>query len=67
MVALLASHTNAKFLTLVMDSLQIMTFNNGEAKLIVAASGGPKEIIRLMRASSYPKLVWTSVRLMKVR
>lgn len=66
MVTLLNTHQNAKFLTLVMDSLQIMTFNNSESKLIIAASGGPKEIIRLMRSSNYQKLIWTSVRLMKV-
>lgn len=66
MVALLNTHQNAKFLTLVMDSLQILAYNNSESKLIIAASGGPKEIIRLMRSSNYQKLIWTCVRLMKV-
>lgn len=66
MVTLLSTHQNAKFLTLVMDSLQILAYNNSESKLIIAASGGPKEIIRLMRSSNYQKLIWTCVRLMKV-
>lgn len=66
MVALLGNHQNAKFLTLVLDSLQILAYNNSESKLIIAASGGPKEIIRLMRSSNYQKLIWTCVRLMKV-
>lgn len=66
MVTLLSTHQNAKFLTLVMDSLQILAFSNSESKLIIAASGGPKEIIRLMRSSNYQKLIWTCVRLMKV-
>lgn len=66
MVALLATHQNAKFLALVLDSLQILAFNNSESKLIIAASGGPKELIRIMRSSNYQKLIWTCVRLMKV-
>lgn len=66
MVTLLGSNQNAKFLALVLDSLQILAFNNSESKLIIAASNGPKEIIRLMRSSNYQKLIWTCVRLMKV-
>ena len=66
MVALLSTHQNAKFLALVLDSLQILAFNNSESKLIIAASGGPKELIRLIRSSNYQKLIWTCVRLMKV-
>ncbi len=66
MVDLLSSNQNAKFLALVLDSLQILAFNNSESKLIIAASNGPKEIIRLMRSSNYQKLIWTCVRLMKV-
>ena len=66
MVALLTTHQNAKFLALVLDSLQILAFNNSESKLIIAASGGPKDLIRIMRSSNYQKLIWTCVRLMKV-
>lgn len=66
MVVLLTTNQNAKFLALVLDSLQILAFNNSESKLIIAASNGPKEIIRLMRSSNYQKLIWTCVRLMKV-
>ncbi len=66
MVGLLTTHQNAKFLALVLDSLQILAFNNSESKLIIAASGGPKDLIRIMRSSNYQKLIWTCVRLMKV-
>lgn len=66
MVALLSFHQNAKFLALVLDSLQILAFNNSESKLIIAASQGPKEIIRILCSTNYQKLIWTCVRLMKV-
>ena len=66
MVGLLSTHQNAKFLALVLDSLHILAFNNSESKLIIAASNGPKEVIRLLRSSNYLKLIWTCVRLMKV-
>jgi hypothetical protein len=59
-------HQNAKFLALIIDSLQILAYNNSETKLIIAASGVPKELVRILHSTDYTKLIWTCVRLMKV-
>lgn len=69
MVELLSSpHSskNPKFLAMVMDCLHILAFNNSEVKLVIQTSGGPQEIVRVMRMFNYHKLTWTCVRLMKV-
>lgn len=68
MVELLSAHhnKNVKFLAIVMDSLHILAFNNSEVKLVIQTSGGPQEIVRIMRTYNYQKLLWTCVRLMKV-
>ena len=62
----LLNHNNQKFLAILIDCLHILAFNNSESKLIIAASGGPKELVRIMMNSNYEKLLWTTVRLMKV-
>lgn len=69
MVELLAaphSNKNPKFLAMLMDCLHILAFNNSEVKLVIQTSGGPQQIVRIMQSSNYHKLIWTSVRLMKV-
>jgi catenin beta 1 len=35
-------------------------------QLIVLASGGPAELVRIMRTYSYEKLLWTTSRVLKV-
>jgi hypothetical protein len=67
MIELLGQYNNPKFLALVLDSLHILAFNNGEVKLVIQTSGGPTELVRIMRQTNYKKLIWTCVRLMKVR
>jgi len=65
-MVVLLNHNNQKFLTILIDCLHILAFNNSESKLIIAASGGPKELVRIMHNSNYEKLLWTTVRLIKV-
>jgi len=66
MIELLSLNNNVKFLAFVVDSLHILAFNNSEVKLVIQTSGGPGELVRIMRSSNYHKLVWVCVRLMKV-
>lgn len=69
MVELLAaphSNKNPKFLAMLIDCLHILAFNNSEVKLVIQTSGGPQEIVRIMRSFNYHKLTWVCVRLMKV-
>lgn len=68
MVELLSSplNRNGKFLAIVMDCLHILAYNNSEVKLVIQTSGGPQDIINIMRKTNYQKLIWTCVRLMKV-
>ncbi|XP_034239468.1 armadillo segment polarity protein isoform X1 [Thrips palmi] len=65
MVALL-QRNNVKFLAIVTDCLQILAYGNQESKLIVLASQGPVELVRIMRSYDYEKLLWTTSRVLKV-
>ncbi|XP_061194898.1 catenin beta-like [Saccostrea echinata] len=65
MVALL-QRNNVKFLAITTDCLQILAYGNQESKLIVLASGGPGELVRIMRSYTYEKLLWTTSRVIKV-
>ena len=66
MVALL-QRNNVKFLAIVTDCLQILAYGNQECKLIILASQGPLELVRIMRSYDYEKLLWTTSRVLKVR
>ncbi|XP_015513274.1 armadillo segment polarity protein isoform X2 [Neodiprion pinetum] len=65
MVALL-QRNNVKFLAIVTDCLQILAYGNQESKLIILASQGPIELVRIMRSYEYEKLLWTTSRVLKV-
>uniref|UniRef100_T1INN4 Armadillo segment polarity protein n=1 Tax=Strigamia maritima TaxID=126957 RepID=T1INN4_STRMM len=65
MVALL-QRNNVKFLAIVTDCLQILAYGNQESKLIILASQGPVELVRIMRTYNYEKLLWTTSRVLKV-
>merc|ERR1740123_981355 len=65
MVALL-QRNNVKFLAIVTDCLQILSYGNQESKLIILASQGPMELVRIMRSYDYEKLLWTTSRVLKV-
>ncbi|KAL1494297.1 hypothetical protein ABEB36_009919 [Hypothenemus hampei] len=65
MVTLL-QRNNTKFLAIVTDCLQILAYGNQESKLIILASQGPMELVRIMRSYNYEKLLWTTSRVLKV-
>merc|ERR1719319_903877 len=65
MIALL-QRNNVKFLAIVTDCLQILAYGNQESKLIILASQGPLELLRIMRSYDYEKLLWTTSRVLKV-
>merc|ERR1719411_1777487 len=65
MVTLLAKD-NCKFLAIDTDCLQILAYGNQESKLIILASQGPLELVRIMRSYDYEKLLWTTSRVLKV-
>jgi len=65
MVALL-QRNNVKFLAIVTDCLQILAYGNQESELIILASQGPLELVRIMRSYDYEKLLWTTSRVLKV-
>nr|ACZ56248.1 beta-catenin [Hydractinia echinata] len=65
MIALLHK-TNVKFLAIVTDCLQILAYGNQESKLIILASGGPVELVKIMRSYTYEKLLYTTCRVLKV-
>nr|CAB3234358.1 beta-catenin [Phallusia mammillata] len=65
MVGLL-SRDNVKFLAIDTDCLQILAYGNQESKLIILASNGPQELVRIMRTYNYEKLLWTTSRVLKV-
>merc|ERR1712051_400111 len=65
MVALL-QRNNVRFLAIVTDCLQILAYGNQESKLIILASQGPLELVRIMGSYDYEKLLWTTSRVLKV-
>lgn len=65
MVALLVKD-NPKFLAITVDCLHLLAYGHQDSKLIILASGGPVNLVRIMRLYSYEKLLWTCSRLLKV-
>lgn len=50
----------------VTDCLHVLAYGNKESKLIILASGGPAELVRIMRSYTYEKLLFTTSRVLKV-
>ena len=44
----------------------MLAYGNKESKLIILASGGPAELVRIMRSYTYEKLLFTTSRVLKV-
>ncbi|CAH8551449.1 unnamed protein product [Schistosoma rodhaini] len=65
MTALLRKN-NIKFLTICTDCLQILAYGHQETKLQILCSGGPVELVRILRTYQYEKLLWTTARVLKV-
>ncbi len=55
-----------KWHALNLDCLQILAYGNQESKLIILASGGPAELVRIMKSYTYEKLLYTTCRVLKV-
>lgn len=64
-MVLLLQRNNVKFLTIITDCLQILAYGNQESKLIILASQGPTELVRIMKTYDYEKLLWTTSRVLK--
>lgn len=64
-MVILLQRNNVKFLAIVTDCLQILAYGNQESKLIILASQGPAELVRIMRTYDYEKLLWTTSRVLK--
>lgn len=62
----LLQRDNVKFLAIVTDCLQILAYGNQDSKLVILASAGPAELVRIMRVYDYEKLLWTTSRVLKV-
>lgn len=65
-MVVLLQRNNVKFLAITTDCLQILAYGNQESKLIILASNGPAELVRIMRSYTYEKLLWTTSRVLKV-
>ncbi|KAK7579643.1 hypothetical protein V9T40_000272 [Parthenolecanium corni] len=65
MVSLLRKD-NVKFLTIVTDCLYSLAYGNEQNKLVILASNGPAELVRILRTYHYEKLLWTTSKVLKV-
>ena len=62
----LLKRNNIKFLAIVTDCLQILAYGNQESKIVILATNGHMELVRIMRSYDYEKLLWTTSRVLKV-
>ncbi|VDP58799.1 unnamed protein product [Schistosoma curassoni] len=65
-MTVLLRKNNIKFLTICTDCLQILAYGHQESKLQILCSGGPVELVRILRTYQYEKLLWTTARVLKV-
>ena len=65
-LAVIFSNFTVSIDAIVTDCLQILAYGNQESKLIILASQGPMELVRIMRSYDYEKLLWTTSRVLKV-
>jgi hypothetical protein len=66
MVPLLRKHSNAKFLAIVVDCLQLISYGHQESKLMILECNGPELLVEILRTNTYPKLIMMTIRLLKV-
>jgi len=67
MIPLLNQNTNVKFLSIVVDCLQLLAFGNSETKQIILELGGTQMLIGLLvNQTNYQKLLLNTTRLLKV-
>jgi len=67
MIPLLNQNTNVKFLSIVVDCLQLLAFGNQETKQIILELGGTQMLVGLLiNHNNYQKLLLNTTRLLKV-
>jgi catenin beta 1 len=69
-VPLLASSQNVKFLSIVVDCLQLLAFGNQEAKQVILEMGGTQTLVAILANHAqyqYQKLILNTTRLLKAR
>lgn len=67
MIPLLNQNTNVKFLSIVVDCLQLLAFGNSETKQIILELGGTQILVSLLiNQTNYQKLLLNTTRLLKV-
>ena len=67
MVSLLSRSGNAKFLAVVADCLQLLSFGDAEAKAVIHECDGGVALVRIVKTfGDYEKLMWTASRVLKV-
>jgi len=67
MIPLLNQNTNVKFLSIVVDCLQLLAFGNTETKQIILELGGTQMLVGLLvNQTNYQKLLLNITRLLKV-
>lgn len=67
MIPLLNQNTNVKFLSIVVDCLQLLAFGNTETKQIILELGGTQLLVNLLVSqTNYQKLLLNTTRLLKV-
>lgn len=67
MIPLLNQNTNVKFLSIVVDCLQLLAFGNQETKQIILELGGTQLLVDLLvNQTNYQKLLLNTTRLLKV-
>ena len=68
MIPLLTQNTNVKFLSIVVDCLQLLAFGNQESKQAILELGGTQLLVNLLASGhgNYNKLVLNITRLLKV-
>lgn len=67
MIPLLNQNTNVKFLSIVVDCLQLLAFGNSETKQIILELGGTQMLVGLLvNQTNYQKLLLNTTRLLKV-
>ena len=67
MVSLLRRSGNVKFLAVVADCLQLLSFGDSEAKAVIHECDGGVALVRIVKTfGPYEKLMWTATRVLKV-
>ncbi|CAL1273261.1 unnamed protein product, partial [Larinioides sclopetarius] len=64
-MVILLKNNNDKFLSVVIDCLRILAFQNQKNKLLIFSCNGPAELIRIMKAYSFNTLLCSTLRVLR--